>query len=155
MGFTNVIVMIPFCRTPEEGRKVLTVMKKHGLERGKKGLKVYVMAEIPSNVLLVKEFAKVFDGFSVGSNDLTQLTLGVDRDSEWVAHLYDERNSAVKMFLQYLIRTAHAAKRPVSICGQAPSDWPEIADFLVKEGIDSISLNPDSVLATTERLAKR
>ena len=113
------------------------------------------MAEIPSNVLLVKEFAKVFDGFSVGSNDLTQLTLGVDRDSEWVAHLYDERNSAVKMFLQYLIRTAHAAKRPVSICGQAPSDWPEIADFLVKEGIDSISLNPDSVLATTERLAKR
>ncbi|MDO8435580.1 MAG: phosphoenolpyruvate synthase [bacterium] len=154
MGFTNVIAMIPFCRTPEEGKKVIAVMKKHGLERGKKGLKVYVMAEIPSNVLLVKEFAKVFDGFSVGSNDLTQLTMGVDRDSELVAHLYDERNPAIKLFLRYLIRTAHTAKRPVGICGQAPSDWPEIADFLVKEKIDSISLNPDSVLATTERLGR-
>lgn len=153
MGLKNIIVMVPFCRTPEEGRKVLEVMKKYGLERGKKGLLVYVMAEIPSNVLLAKEFAKIFDGFSIGSNDLTQLTLGLDRDSELVAHIYDERNESVKIFLRELIRIAHKYRRKVGICGQAPSDWSEFADFLIKEGIDSISLNPDTVLKTMERLA--
>ncbi len=152
-GMKNLIVMIPFCRTVEEGRKVLKVMKEFGLERGKNGLKVYVMCEIPSNVILAKEFCEIFDGFSIGSNDLTQLTLGVDRDSALVSHVYDEKNEAVKILIRQVIKVAHENKRKVGICGQAPSDYPEFAEFLVQEGIDSISLNPDTVLKTRERIA--
>ena len=152
-GMKNLIVMVPFCRTVEEGKKVLKTMKEFGLERGKNGLKVYVMCEIPSNVILAKEFSEIFDGFSIGSNDLTQLTLGVDRDSALVSHVYDEKNEAVKILIRQVIKVAHANKRKVGICGQAPSDYPEFAEFLVQEGIDSISLNPDTVLKTRERIA--
>lgn len=148
MGLTNVIPMIPFCRTPDEGRKVLSEMAKHGLERGKNSLQVYVMCELPSNVILADEFAQVFDGFSIGSNDLTQLTLGLDRDSALVAHIFDERNEAVKRMVQVAIASAKKHGRKIGICGQAPSDYPEFARFLVELGIDSISLNPDSVLKT-------
>ncbi|MDW8237906.1 MAG: putative PEP-binding protein, partial [Aquificaceae bacterium] len=148
MGLTNTKVMIPFCRTPEEGLKVLNVMEGFGLKRGENGLEVYVMAELPSNVILADKFAQIFDGFSIGSNDLTQLALGLDRDSALVAHLYDERSEAVKRLLSELIRTAHANGKKVGICGQGPSDFPELAQFLVEEGIDSMSLNPDSVLKT-------
>ncbi len=151
-GMKNLIVMVPFCRTVEEGRKVLKTMKEFGLERGKNGLKVYVMCEIPSNVILAKEFCGIFDGFSIGSNDLTQLTLGVDRDSALVSHVYDEKNEAVKILIRQVIKVAHENKRKVGICGQAPSDYPEFAEFLVQEGIDSISLNPDTVLKTRERI---
>ncbi len=154
MGLTNVIPMIPFCRTPEEGRKVLAEMEKHGLKRGENGLEVYVMCEIPSNVILADEFSEVFDGFSIGSNDLTQLTLGLDRDSSLVAHIFDERNEAVKSMVRTIIQKAKANHRKIGICGQAPSDYPEFAKFLVEEGIDSISLNPDSVLKTMLELAK-
>jgi len=129
-------------------RKVIEIMAQHGLVRGKDGLEIYVMCEIPSNVTLAREFAEVFDGFSIGSNDLTQLVLGVDRDSELVAHLFDERNDAVKRTIAQVIHTAHAAGRKIGICGQAPSDYPEFARFLVTEGIDSLSLNPDSLLKT-------
>jgi pyruvate,water dikinase len=149
MGLTNLKIMIPFCRTVEEARRVLAEMEKHGLKRGENGLKVYVMCELPSNVLLATEFAEVFDGFSIGSNDLTQLTLGVDRDSEIVAHIFDERNPAVMRSIASVIRDAKAAGRKIGICGQAPSDYPEFAEFLVQCGIDSISLNPDAVLRTT------
>jgi len=149
MGLTNLKIMIPFCRTVEEARRVLAEMEKNGLKRGENGLEVYVMCEIPSNVLLAKEFAEVFDGFSIGSNDLTQLTLGVDRDSEIVAHIFDERNPAVMRSIASVIRDAKAAGRKIGICGQAPSDYPEFARFLVECGIDSISLNPDAVLRTT------
>ena len=152
MGLTNVKLMIPFCRTVEEGKRVLEEMAKHGLQRGHKGLEVYVMCEIPSNVILAEEFAEIFDGFSIGSNDLTQLVLGVDRDSEIVAHVFDERNSAVKTFIAQVIRAAKAKGRKIGICGQAPSDYPEFAQFLVEEGIDSISLNPDAVLKTTMKI---
>ena len=152
-GLKNVVVMVPFCRTVEEGKKVLSVMKEFSLERGKNGLQVYVMCEIPSNVILAKEFSQIFDGFSIGSNDLTQLTLGVDRDSALVSHVYDEKNEAVKTLIRQVIKTAHQYKRKVGICGQAPSDYPEFAEFLVQEGIDSISLNPDTVLKTRERIA--
>ncbi len=152
-GLKNIIVMVPFCRTVEEGQKVLAVMKEFGLERGKAGLEVYMMCEIPSNVLLAKEFSQIFDGFSIGSNDLTQLTLGVDRDSALVSHIYDERNEAVKKLIREVIQTAHKYGRKVGICGQAPSDYPEFAEFLVQEGIDSISLNPDTVLKTRKRIA--
>ena len=148
MGLINTRVMIPFCRTPEEGKKVLEVMEEFGLKKGENDLEVYVMAELPSNVILADKYAEIFDGFSIGSNDLTQLTLGLDRDSELVAHLYDERNEAVKRFIAQLIRTAKEYGRKVGICGQAPSDFPEFAQFLVEQGIDSISLNPDSVLKT-------
>jgi len=148
MGLTNVIPMIPFCRTPEEGRRVLAEMAKHGLERGKNGLQVYVMCEIPSNVILADQFSEVFDGFSIGSNDLTQLTLGLDRDSALVAHLFDERNDGVKQMVQMAIEKTKRNGRKIGICGQAPSDYPEFAQFLVQQGIDSISLNPDSVLKT-------
>lgn len=151
-GLTNVIVMVPFCRTPEEGKKVIATMKEFGLERGKNGLKVYVMCEIPSNVLLAEDFSKIFDGFSIGSNDLTQLTLGVDRDSSLVSHIYDENNAAVKKLIRDVIKTAHRYGRKVGICGQAPSDYPKFAEFLVKEGIDSISLNPDTVLKTRQHI---
>ena len=153
MGLTNVIPMIPFCRTPEEGRKVLAEMAKHGLKRGENGLEVYVMCEIPSNVILADEFSQVFDGFSIGSNDLTQLTLGLDRDSSLVAHIFDERNEAVKSMIRTVIQRAKANGRKIGICGQAPSDYPEFAKFLVEQGIDSISLNPDSVLKTMLAIA--
>jgi pyruvate, water dikinase len=154
MGLTNMKVMIPFCRTVAEGKKVLTEMAKFGLYRGNNGLQVYVMCEIPSNVILAHEFSKIFDGFSIGSNDLTQLTLGVDRDSAKVAHVYDERNEAVKELIRQVIKKAHESKRKVGICGQAPSDFLDFAKFLVEEGIDSISLNPDTVIKTTIEIAK-
>jgi pyruvate,water dikinase len=154
MGLTNVIPMIPFCRTPEEGRLVLAEMAKHGLERGKNGLEVYVMCELPNNVLMAEEFCEVFDGLSIGSNDLTQLTLGLDRDSALVAHLFDERNEGVKRMVKMAIATAKKNGRKIGICGQAPSDYPEFAQFLVEQGIDSISLNPDSVLKTLLMVAE-
>jgi len=152
-GLTNVIVMIPFCRTIEEGKNVIEIMKKFGLERGKNGLKVFVMAEIPANIILVDEFAKIFDGFSIGSNDLTQLTLGLDRDNGTLAHIGNEKNEAVKILIRQLIAGAHKRKRKVGICGQAPSDFPEYAEWLMKEGIDSISVTPDTVLKTTLNLS--
>ncbi len=148
-GLKNIKIMVPFCRTLEEGRKVIALMKKYGLERGKEGLEVYVMCEIPSNVLLADKFCEIFDGFSIGSNDLTQLTLGVDRDSQLVSQVYDENNEAVKLLISIVIEVAKAHKRKIGICGQAPSDFPDFAKFLVGEGIDSISLNPDTVLKTT------
>ncbi|HEY9815392.1 MAG TPA: phosphoenolpyruvate synthase [Candidatus Obscuribacterales bacterium] len=154
MGLTNVIPMIPFCRTPDEGRKVLAEMEKHGLKRGENGLQVYVMCEIPSNVILADAFSQVFDGFSIGSNDLTQLTLGLDRDSSLVAHIFDERNEAVKHMVRMVIEAAKRNHRKIGICGQAPSDYPEFAEFLVEQGIDSISLNPDSVMKTLLAIAK-
>ncbi|OGI26679.1 MAG: phosphoenolpyruvate synthase [Candidatus Moranbacteria bacterium RIFOXYB1_FULL_43_19] len=154
MGLTNLKAMIPFCRTVEEGKKVLAEMKKYGLKRGMGGLQVYVMCEIPSNVILASEFSKIFDGFSIGSNDLTQLTLGVDRDSAKVAHVYDERNDAVKELIRQVIAKAHRARRKVGICGQAPSDFVDFAQFLVKEKIDSISLNPDTVIKTMLEIEK-
>ena len=149
MGLTNVKLMVPFCRTVEEGRLVLAEMERHGLKRGEKGLEVYVMCEIPSNVILAEEFAELFDGFSIGSNDLTQLVLGVDRDSEIVAHLFDERNEAVKKMVAAVIKVAKAKGRKIGICGQAPSDYPEFAGFLVEQGVESMSLNPDAVIRTT------
>ncbi len=153
MGFANVVVMIPFCRTPEEADRVLEVMAGEGLVRGKDGLQVYVMAEVPSNVVEAEAFARRFDGFSIGSNDLTQLVLGVGRDAEKLAHLFDEREASVRWMIRHLIETAHAAGRPVGICGQAPSDHPDFAEFLVECGIDSISLNPDSVLTAIRHVA--
>ena len=153
MGLINIIPMIPFCRTPDEGRKVLAEMEKYGLKRGENGLQVYVMCEVPSNVILADEFAEVFDGFSIGSNDLTQLTLGLDRDSALVAHIFDERNEAVKQMVRRVIERAKATGRKIGICGQAPSDYPEFAEFLVELGIDSISLNPDTVLKTMLAIA--
>jgi pyruvate,water dikinase len=152
MGLTNLKLMIPFCRTVEEGRRVQQEMAKHGLERGRNGLELYVMCEIPSNVISAAAFAEIFDGFSIGSNDLTQLILGVDRDSSIVAHIFDERNPAVMDAIASAIRTVKAAGRKIGICGQAPSDYPEFAQFLVWEGIDSISLNPDAVLKTTRSI---
>lgn len=149
MGLRHVKLMVPFCRTLDEGRKVLQAMSEYGLRRGEGGLEVYVMCEVPSNVILAREFAAIFDGFSIGSNDLTQLTLGVDRDSEILASTFDERNPAVKALVSEVIRKAHDARVKVGICGQAPSDYPDFAAFLVKEGIDSLSLNPDSLVKTT------
>lgn len=154
-GLTNLKVMIPFCRTVEEGKQVLSTMAKYGLKRGVNGLEVYVMCEIPSNVILADQFSQIFDGFSIGSNDLTQLTLGLDRDSELVNHIYDERNDAVKRLISQVIKTAKANKRKIGICGQAPSDFPDFAEFLVEEGIDSISLNPDTVVKTRLAIAKK
>jgi pyruvate,water dikinase len=154
MGLTNVKLMIPFCRTVAEGKRVLEVMAEAGLRRGENGLEVYVMCEIPANVILTEEFAAIFDGFSIGSNDLTQLTLGLDRDSAIVAHLFDERNPAVTRLIAEVIRRAQACGRKVGICGQAPSDYPEFARFLVTCGIDSISLNPDTVLKTTREIVE-
>lgn len=152
-GLDNIIVMVPFCRTPEEAEKVLKTMAEFGLKRGENGLQVYVMCEIPSNVILAEEFAKLFDGFSIGSNDLTQLTLGVDRDSNLVSHVYDENDEAVKTLIRNVIKIAHKNKKKIGICGQAPSDYPKFAEFLVREGIDSISLNPDTVVSTRKRIA--
>jgi pyruvate,water dikinase len=153
MGLTNVKLMVPFCRTVEEGRKVVAEMEKHGLQQGKNGLEVYVMCEIPSNVILAADFAAIFDGFSIGSNDLTQLVLGVDRDSAIVAHLFDERDPAVTAMIGSVIQAAKAKGRKIGICGQAPSDYPAFAQFLVEQGIDSISLNPDAVLKTLVAIA--
>ncbi len=152
MGLTNLKVMVPFCRTPEEGQAVVEEMAKHGLVRGRDGLDVYVMCEIPANVILVDRFAEVFDGFSIGSNDLTQLILGVDRDSDTVAPLFDERNPAVLWAIRRAVQGAKEAGRKIGICGQAPSDYPEFAKFLVELGIDSISLNPDAVVKTTRQV---
>jgi len=153
-GLTNLKLMVPFCRTPDEGRAVLDVLRHAGLVQGENGIEIYVMAEIPSNVILAEEFAKLFDGFSIGSNDLTQLVLGVDRDSERVAPLFDERNEAVRRACADLIRAAHRSGRTVGICGQAPSDYPEFAAFLVEHDIDSISLNPDSILRTKRTIVE-
>lgn len=152
MGLTNLKIMVPFCRTVDEGRKVLCEMERHGLVRGQNGLEIYVMCEIPSNVILAEEFAEIFDGFSIGSNDLTQLILGVDRDSEIVAAVFDERNAAVKSMIASVIQRVKAKGRKIGICGQAPSDYPEFAEFLVELGIDSISLNPDSLVRTIPKI---
>jgi len=149
MGLTNMKLMVPFCRTPEEGEKVIREMEKNGLRQGENGLQVYVMCELPVNVILADAFSRIFDGFSIGSNDLTQLVLGVDRDSELIADIFDERNEAVKRMIAQVIKVAHQHNRKVGICGQAPSDYPEFAKFLVECGIDSISLNPDTVLKGT------
>ncbi len=154
MGFRNIVPMIPFCRSVEEADRVLEIMADAGLIRGKDGLEVYVMAEIPSNVVMARELASRFDGFSIGSNDLTQLVLGVDRDSEELRDVFDETNPAVKGMIRELIRKAREEGTPVGICGQAPSDHPEFAAFLVREGIDSISLNPDSVVEVLRRVAE-
>jgi pyruvate,water dikinase len=155
MGMTNIKAMVPFCRTPEEGRRVVEIMRKHGLKQGENGLEVYVMAEIPSNVIEADAFADIFDGFSIGSNDLTQLTLGLDRDSELVAHLYNERNESVKRLIAQVIKVAKERGRKIGICGQAPSDFPEFAAFLVECGIDSMSLNPDTVVSTRLLVAQK
>jgi pyruvate,water dikinase len=152
MGLTNVKLMIPFCRTVDEGRLVVAEMRKHGLIQGQNGLEIYMMCEVPSNVIMADEFSEVFDGFSIGSNDLTQLVLGLDRDSEKVSHIFDERDPAVKRMVQSIIEKAKRNGRKIGICGQAPSDYPEFAQFLVECGIDSISLNPDTVLKTTEKI---
>jgi len=155
MGLKNVKVMVPFCRTVEEGKKVIEVMEKYGLKQGHDGLDIYVMCEIPSNVILAEEFAKIFDGFSIGSNDLTQLTLGLDRDSALVSHIYNERNEAIKRLVKYVIEVAKKYGKKIGICGQAPSDFPEFAEFLVECGINSISLSPDTVLKTRLLVAEK
>lgn len=152
LGLDNVVVMVPFCRTPEELLQVYGVMEKYGLKRGENGLQVYVMAELPSNVLLADDFAKHIDGFSIGSNDLTQLTLGLDRDSALVSHLYNERNPAVKKMISMLIASAKKAGIVVGICGQGPSDFPDFAQFLVEEGIDTISVTPDAFFKTVKAI---
>jgi len=154
MGFDNVILMIPFCRRVDEGKRVIETMEKYGLKRGENGLQVYVMCEIPNNVISIDGFSEVFDGFSIGSNDLTQLTLGVDRDSEIVAFDYGERDPGVMKMIEMAVEGAQRNKRHSGICGQAPSDYPEVAEFLVKLGIDSISLNPDSVLSTLPKIVE-
>lgn len=154
MGLTNLKVMIPFCRTVDEGRRVLEVMAANGLKQGEHGLEVYAMCEIPANVILAGEFLKIFDGYSIGSNDLTQLTLGLDRDSGTVSHLFDERNPAVKAMIAQAIDAAQRAGKPIGICGQAPSDYPEFAEWLVARGITSISLNPDAAIKTTLLIAE-
>ncbi len=154
MGLTNLKVMVPFCRTVEEGKKVLVCMEENGLKRNKNGLEVYTMVEIPSNVILANEFAKIFDGFSIGSNDLTQLTLGVDRDSELMGKLFDENDAAAKKMISMAIQSALKTNTKIGLCGQAPSDFPEFADFLVKQGINSISFNPDALLKGIDNINK-
>jgi pyruvate,water dikinase len=153
LGLTNIKVMIPFCRTVDEGRRVLAQMAANGLRQREDGLDIYVMCEVPSNAVLAEEFLQVFDGLSIGSNDLAQLTLGLDRDSGTVAHLFDERNDAVRWLIARAIAAGRRLGKPVGICGQAPSDYPEFAEWLVSQGIDSISLNPDVAMATTMRIA--
>lgn len=152
MGLTNITPMIPFCRTVEEGEKVIALMAEHGLVQGENGLEIYAMCELPANVVFADEFLQVFDGYSIGSNDLTQLALGLDRDSEMVAHLFDERNGAVEKMVAMAIDAAIRSGKKIGICGQAPSDYPEFADFLVERGINSISLNPDTVIQTTQHI---
>jgi len=153
MGLTNLKVMIPFCLTVEEGKKVIQRMAQYGLQQHENRLEVYAMCEIPANVILADEFLAVFDGYSIGSNDLTQLTLGLDRDSGIVAHLFDENNAAVRRMIAHAIHSAQEAKKPIGICGQAPSDFPEFAEWLVTQGIDSISLNLDTAIKTALRVA--
>jgi len=154
MGLTNVKAMIPFCRTVEEGERVVELMREYGLRQGEQELEIYAMCELPANVIFAEEFLRVFDGYSIGSNDLTQLALGLDRDSEMVAHLFDERNGAVEKMVAMAIEAAHRAGKKIGICGQAPSDYPEFAQFLVERGITSISLNPDTVIQTTQIIAE-
>ncbi len=154
MGLTNLWVMIPFVRTLDEGRKVVEVLENNGLRQGEAGLKIIMMCEVPSNALLAEEFLDIFDGFSIGSNDMTQLTLGLDRDSSIVAHLFDERDPAVKKIISLAIQAARAKGKYVGICGQGPSDHPDLAEWLMNEGIESVSLNPDTVVDTWLRLAK-
>jgi pyruvate,water dikinase len=154
MGLTNLKVMVPFCRTVAEGKKVLAVMAENDLKRGEDNLEIYTMVELPSNVILAEEFAEIFDGFSIGSNDLTQLTLGIDRDSELLMDLFDENNEAVKKMISMAIKAAHKKDTKIGLCGQAPSDSPEFATFLVKEGIDSVSFNPDALLMGIENINK-
>jgi pyruvate,water dikinase len=154
MGLTNVKAMIPFCRTVAEGEKVVQLMEDFGLKQGDNGLEIYVMIEIPSNVILAEKFGKVFDGFSIGSNDLTQLTLGIDRDSAIISNLFDENNEAVKWMLQSVIETAKKCGIKIGLCGQAPSDYPEFAKFLVELGIDSISFNQDALIKGIENINK-
>jgi len=153
MGFRNVVVMIPFCRSTKDADRVLEVMTVMGLERGRNGLEVYVMCEIPSNAVLAKAFSERFDGFSIGSNDLTQLTLGVDRDSEELAELFDEQDEAVKWMIRNVVAEAHRSGAKIGLCGQAPSDHPEFAEFLVGCGIDSMSVSPDSFIEVKRRVA--
>ena len=155
MGLNNIKVMVPMCRSIEEGKKVIAEMKKNSLIQGKNGLEVYVMCEIPTNVVLAEQFAEIFDGFSIGSNDLTQMTLGVDRDSELVAHIFDERDEAVEWMVSHVIKIARQKNKKIGICGDAPSIYPEFAEFLVDCGIDSISLSPDAVVKTLLTVAKR
>ena len=154
MGLTNLWVMIPFVRTLDEGRRVLEVLAENGLKSGVDGLKIIMMCEVPSNALLADEFLDLFDGFSIGSNDLTQLTLGLDRDSAIVANLFDERDPAVKKLLSMAITAARATGKYIGICGQGPSDHPDLAEWLMQQGIESVSLNPDTVVDTWLRLAK-
>jgi pyruvate,water dikinase len=154
MGLTNLKVMIPFCRTIQEAEKVLQTMESFGLKRNENGLEVYLMVEIPSNVILADKFAKLVDGFSIGSNDLTQLTLGLDRDSEIVSHLFDENNEAVTTLITQAIKAAKNAGIKIGLCGQAPSDFPEFSQFLVETGIDSISFTPDALIRGIENIAK-
>ena len=154
IGLTNVALMLPFVRTVDEADRVLDVLAEQGLRRGEDGLEIYMMCEIPSNVVLADQFAPRFDGFSIGSNDLTQLVLGIDRDSEELADLFDERNEAVTRMIAQVIAPAHEHGITVGICGQAPSDYPEFAAFLVEEGIDSMSLNPDSIIDVIRRIAE-
>jgi len=155
MGLANIKVMVPFCRTPEEGKRVVELMEKFGLKQGQDGLEIYVMCEIPSNVISADQFAGIFDGFSIGSNDLTQLALGLDRDSSLVSHLYDERNETVKRLISHVIEVAKKKGKKIGICGQAPSDFPDFAEFLVECGIDSMSLIPDTVIKTRLAIAKK
>lgn len=154
MGLTNVKAMIPFCRTIEEGERVIALMREYGLRQGEHELEIYAMCELPANVVFADEFLRIFDGYSIGSNDLTQLALGLDRDSEMVAHLFDERNGAVERMIAHAIDAAHRAGKKIGICGQAPSDYPEFTRFLVERGITSISLNPDTVVQTTQTISK-
>ncbi|HEY0267976.1 MAG TPA: putative PEP-binding protein, partial [Methyloradius sp.] len=154
LGLTNVELMIPFVRTLDEARQVEEILAEYGLKRGVNGLRLIMMCEIPSNALLAEEFLKYFDGFSIGSNDLTQLTLGMDRDSGLMAHGFDERNSAVKVLLKMAIDTCNRLNKYVGICGQGPSDHPDFAEWLVEKGIQSVSLNPDTVVSTWQRLTK-
>lgn len=152
MGLTNLKVMVPFCRTVDEGQKVIRAMEENGLYRGENGLEIYTMVEIPSNVILAEKFAQIFDGFSIGSNDLTQLTMGIDRDSEIMGQLFDENDEAAKRMIAMAIRSARKTGTKIGLCGQAPSDFPEFAQFLVNEGIDSISFNPDALLQGIENI---
>jgi pyruvate,water dikinase len=154
MGLTNVELMVPFVRTIGQAQKVVDLLAQNGLKRGENGLRLIMMCEIPSNAVLADQFLDYFDGFSIGSNDLTQLTLGLDRDSSIVAHLFDERNPAVKKLLSMAIKSARAKGKYVGICGQGPSDHPDLAEWLMQEGIESVSLNPDTVVDTWLRLAK-
>ena len=155
MGFTNVEIMVPFVRTVDEARQVVELLAENGLVRGENGLRLIMMCELPANAILAEQFLEHFDGFSVGSNDLTQLTLGLDRDSGIIAHLFDERNEAIKILLQQTIEACKKANKYIGICGQGPSDYPDFAKWLMVQGIDSVSLNPDSVLDTWFFLADK